>query len=86
MEATKSALNSTGKAMKNMGETIKYKITGQKYHDSLMGEGLTDVLRKATAKTLEAPDTECNQQASSSQAWLLLLSINTRALRHRLLS
>lgn len=64
MEATKSALNSTGKAMKNMGESIKYKLTGQKYHDSLMGESLQDVLRKATAKTLDAPDIACNQQVS----------------------
>ena len=62
MEATKSALTSTGKAMKNMGESIKYKLTGQKYHDSLMGEGLQDVLRKATAKTLEVPDAEFNKQ------------------------
>ena len=62
MEATKNAFNAMGKGAKNMGEAIKNKVTGQKYHDSLMGESLKDVMRKATAKTLTAPDTECNQQ------------------------
>ena len=63
MEAVSGAFSGAGKAMKSVGQSIKYKVTGQKYHDNLLGESLNDVLRKATAKTLEAPDTTCNQQA-----------------------
>lgn len=62
MEAVGSAFSGAGKALKSAGQSIKYKVTGQKYHDNLLGESLHDVLRKATAKTLEAPDTTCNQQ------------------------
>ena len=62
MEATKNAFRATANATTKLYDNTKAKITGQKYHDSLMGESLADVLRKATAKTLTAPDTECNQQ------------------------
>ncbi len=50
--------------IKSMRESIQYKITGQKYHNNLLGESLQDQLRKATAKTLDAPDATCNQQVT----------------------
>mmetsp|Transcript_32751 Transcript_32751/g.72344 ORF Transcript_32751/g.72344 Transcript_32751/m.72344 type:complete len:639 (-) Transcript_32751:491-2407(-) len=51
-----------GKALKDFKDTIQYKLTGQKYHNNLLGESLQDLLRKATAKTLEQPDEATNQQ------------------------
>lgn len=50
------------KAFEKGFQNLKYKITGQKYHNNLLGESLEDMLRIATAKTLEAPDATTNQQ------------------------
>lgn len=44
---------------------FKERIVGPKYHHNLLGESLSDLLRKATAKTLVTPDEETNQQVSS---------------------
>lgn len=55
MQQTTAAVS---KGFKN----LQAKLTGQKYHQNLLGESLEDMLRIATAKTLEAPDATLNQQ------------------------
>lgn len=48
-------------------DTLTYKLTGNKYHNNLLGESLSDMLRKATAKTLVTPDENLNQQVRENQ-------------------
>lgn len=51
--------------LKDLKDTITYKLTGQKYHNNLLGESLQDLLRKATAKTLVVADDATNQQVNT---------------------
>lgn len=48
---------------RDIKETLTAKLTGQKYHNNLLGESLQDQLRKATSKALFEPDEEINAQA-----------------------
>ena len=49
--------------LKDLADKAKHAITGkEKYHNNLLGESLADLLRKATAKSLDSPDEALNTQ------------------------
>ncbi len=65
MDKMNSAWKSVKSSTANAVNSMQTAITGRdKYADNLLGESLLDTMRKATAKTLDAPDTAANQQAS----------------------
>lgn len=57
-----------GQSIKEGATTATRALTGKRgYTDSLLGESLPDLLRKATAKTLVQPDLTTNQQVNAAR-------------------
>lgn len=53
-----------GERMKGLAGSIRDRFGSPGYSSNLLGESLLDLMRKATAKTLEAPDDVANQQVT----------------------